>query len=188
MITSIILLLRKQSCIVPPIVVTVWMYYICLYTIESELIWTRMHRLNHRGKCLNKGNKLVWGFAIMSGTSKEWFLRCDSLISRYNLQFWLLRVQVPVIVFLYCNFSFAKKNLGPKHSKNVLQSTNFNTLIHSLLFMLKFLERLVLFGNKSLQGLFKKIVVLQISLPCPFFFSFQTKLMPKNSLGAVSPG
>ena len=46
------------------------------YCFEQECI-----DLNHKNKCLNKRNKLKWGFVIMSGASKEWLLASDNLIS-----------------------------------------------------------------------------------------------------------
>ena len=116
--------------------------------------------LNHRGKSLNKANKLKWSFAIMSGTSKEWLLGSDSLISRHTFSFEYWECMYYVLVICFCiEISVLFRNLGLQHSKNVLQSMKY-MLNYSLLFVLKLLRRLVLLGNKSLQGLFKKIMFL----------------------------
>ena len=69
--------------------------------------------LNHRDKYLNKGNKPKWGFAIISGASKEWLLDSDSLISRhiFGCYSWECMYYVLVIVFLIA-ISVLFKNLG----------------------------------------------------------------------------
>ena len=138
----------KNKLCIHSLVVAKWLYSIYFYTVEFELFEQECIDLNHRGKCLNKGIKLKWGFAKMSGASKEWFFDSDSFISRHIFSFdcWECMYYILLIVFLYCNFNFVL-------SKNVSQSIECDTLICSLLFALKFLKRLVLFGNRSLQGL-----------------------------------
>ena len=49
------------------------------------------------------------------------------------------------------------RNLVLQQSENVMQGTKCDTLICSLLFVSRFLNRFDLFGNKSLQGLYQKI-------------------------------
>ena len=56
--------------------------------LHNRLNWFELEciDLNHRAKCLNKGNKLKWGFA-MSGANKKRLLCSDCLISRHISSF-----------------------------------------------------------------------------------------------------
>lgn len=80
----------------------------------------------------------------MFGASKEGLLGCDSLISKGLFSFDCLKCMyyILVIVFLFRNLHWNTLKIHCKVS------------FRSLIFVLKLLKRLVLFGNESVQDQF----------------------------------
>ena len=80
------------------------------------------------------------------------------------------------------------RNLGLQHS-DILQSTTYDMLIHLLLFVLKFLKRLFLFGSKYLQGHLRRLYPYKYLDHVLFFFLdlTYTQKTQKKALGVVIP-